>query len=499
MFVKRDVKLDAFALALLAAIVFTSLALISYDRADATVNDGQGILVYPASAVTQNICGRAGAWLADGLLRLLGVGAYFGLVSLFVVDVLLLLRREFNQRFLRMLGWGLSLVGITTLAAMVMPRLLPTTWYGPEIGPGGLLGAAGRGLVLMHFATTGAYVLIASVILAGLLLCTDYVLIKLGLLCVAVPYKVVTGTGRSRTERGDKTSRQHKKKTTNVVDDDEDDEEDDDEEVDEDQEPAVRILGRRMKSKRDEEDEEEEQDEYEADEADDEDEDYEEDEAEDEYEEEEDEDDDEEEECVEDTPRVIRTSHGGRGVRRRLAAALSIKKPPVDREREEMIASLEAASHVDETSNYELPDLNLLLEAEEMQYEQHEKEVRRKAKLLERTFASFGFNVRVVEIETGPVIAQYEVELESGLRLSKITGLADDLAIALRVPSVRIVAPIPGKNTVGIEVPNTERQLVRLREVIEEDAARARKMKIPVFLGKDVSGNPMTVDLATLP
>jgi len=105
----------------------------------------------------------------------------------------------------------------------------------------------------------------------------------------------------------------------------------------------------------------------------------------------------------------------------------------------------------------------------------------------------------VVEIETGPVIAQYEVELEAGLRLAKISNLADDLAIALRVPSVRIVAPIPGKNTVGIEVPNNERQLVRLREVIEESAGKAKKMRIPIYLGKDVSGNPLIVDLATLP
>src|SRR6185437_10103161 len=107
--------------------------------------------------------------------------------------------------------------------------------------------------------------------------------------------------------------------------------------------------------------------------------------------------------------------------------------------------------------------------------------------------------VKVVEIETGPVIAQFEVELEAGLRLSKITSLADDLAIALRVPSVRIVAPIPGKNTVGIEVPNAERQLVRLREVIEESQAKAAKMGIPIFLGKDVSGNPMVADLTSLP
>ena len=123
--------------------------------------------------------------------------------------------------------------------------------------------------------------------------------------------------------------------------------------------------------------------------------------------------------------------------------------------------------------------------------------MRRKAKILEKTFADFGFNVRVVDIQTGPVIAQFEVELEAGLRLSKITSLADDLAIALRVPSVRIVAPIPGKNTVGIEVPNHERQMVRMREVMEEANGKARKMRIPLFLGKDVAGRPMVADLTT--
>jgi S-DNA-T family DNA segregation ATPase FtsK/SpoIIIE len=83
--------------------------------------------------------------------------------------------------------------------------------------------------------------------------------------------------------------------------------------------------------------------------------------------------------------------------------------------------------------------------------------------------------------------------------LAKITNLGDDIAIALRVPSVRIVAPIPGKNTVGIEVPNENRQLVRIRDVIEETNGRAKRMKIPIFLGKDVSGNPMVVDLTSLP
>ena len=99
----------------------------------------------------------------------------------------------------------------------------------------------------------------------------------------------------------------------------------------------------------------------------------------------------------------------------------------------------------DANFDYELPPLDLLIESEEVSYEDHEKEVRRNARLLEKTFLSFGFNVKVVEIETGPVIAQYEIELEAGLRLAKITNLSDDLAIALRVPSVRIVGAYSGQ------------------------------------------------------
>ena len=168
-------------------------------------------------------------------------------------------------------------------------------------------------------------------------------------------------------------------------------------------------------------------------------------------------------------------------------------------------AALDSLDHLDDTKlpegteEYVLPGIELLTQSDEVSYDEQEVEVRRKAKILEQTFSHFGLNVRVVEIDTGPVIAQYEIELEPGLRLSKITGLSDDLAIALRVPSVRIVAPIPGKNTVGIEVPNETRHIVRLRDVIEESTSNLKKMKIPLFLGKDVSGKALTVDLASLP
>jgi S-DNA-T family DNA segregation ATPase FtsK/SpoIIIE len=119
--------------------------------------------------------------------------------------------------------------------------------------------------------------------------------------------------------------------------------------------------------------------------------------------------------------------------------------------------------------------------------------------LLERTLLDFGFNVRVVQIDSGPVITQFEIELEAGLRVSRIMSLADDLAIALAVKSVRIVAPIPNKTTVGIEVPNDHRNMVRLGEVMAGSQDQFAKFYLPLFLGKDVKGQPMVFDLADMP
>ncbi len=104
-----------------------------------------------------------------------------------------------------------------------------------------------------------------------------------------------------------------------------------------------------------------------------------------------------------------------------------------------------------------------------------------------------------MQIDTGPVITQFEIELEAGLRVSRIMSLADDLAIALAVQSVRIVAPIPGKTTVGIEVPNDHRHMVRLSDVMRGVEGRFQECRIPMFLGKDAKGQPLVFDLAEMP
>jgi S-DNA-T family DNA segregation ATPase FtsK/SpoIIIE len=149
--------------------------------------------------------------------------------------------------------------------------------------------------------------------------------------------------------------------------------------------------------------------------------------------------------------------------------------------------------------NYELPPLTLLSEPEPFPFADHDQKLRETAALLEKTFQDFELNIRVVGINTGPVITQYEVALETGMRVNKVTTLADDLALHLCVPSVRVVAPIPGKNTVGIEVPNEHRATVRLKDVIQSASRKLAKMKLPLLLGKDTEGRPLLYDLADMP
>jgi S-DNA-T family DNA segregation ATPase FtsK/SpoIIIE len=157
----------------------------------------------------------------------------------------------------------------------------------------------------------------------------------------------------------------------------------------------------------------------------------------------------------------------------------------------------EQSSNVD----YELPPLSLLNDPDPFPVADHEQKLRDMAVLLEKTFQDFGLNVKVVGIHTGPVITQYEIALETGLRLNKVTNLADDLALNLRVASVRVVAPLPGRNTVGIEVPNEIRQTVQLKELVAALAAapKVSKFRLPLFIGKDVEGRPLAYDLYDMP
>ncbi len=149
--------------------------------------------------------------------------------------------------------------------------------------------------------------------------------------------------------------------------------------------------------------------------------------------------------------------------------------------------------------DYKLPPLDLLVEPEYSFASVQEKVVKAKASALEKLLGEFSINARVVAADTGPVVTMFELELAAGVKVSQISTLANDMARALGVGAVRVVAPLPGKHTIGIEVPNSEKEKVRMKSMIKLASDKPRRMEIPLFLGKDSSGEALVSDLTTMP
>jgi DNA segregation ATPase FtsK/SpoIIIE, S-DNA-T family len=149
---------------------------------------------------------------------------------------------------------------------------------------------------------------------------------------------------------------------------------------------------------------------------------------------------------------------------------------------------------------FKLPPINLLNEAPaETNVEIQEESLEQNARRLERKLGDFGVVGEVVEILPGPVITMYELKPAPGVKISKVAGLSDDLALALRAPSVRIVAPIPGKAAIGIEIPNNQRSPVYLQEILSSQTFKSSAQRLTIALGKDITGAPFVTDLAKMP
>lgn len=158
-----------------------------------------------------------------------------------------------------------------------------------------------------------------------------------------------------------------------------------------------------------------------------------------------------------------------------------------------------AEAYPKKIENWELPPIDLLQDPEYGFTTQQEHMVREQAKVLERTLEEFRIDARVVEIDTGPVITMFELKIGAGIKVSQIASLANDIARALKAHAIRVVAPIPGKNTIGIEVPNIKKEKVRLKELMSLAGKKATEMALPLFLGKDAGGAALVADLAKMP
>lgn len=162
------------------------------------------------------------------------------------------------------------------------------------------------------------------------------------------------------------------------------------------------------------------------------------------------------------------------------------------------VLQLEHAISV-EDENYQYPPIEILSKGEKKAIKGGAKALADVATKLQKTLYSFGVQAKVENVTVGPAITRYELKPAEGVRVSKIANLADDIALNLAAETIRIEAPIPGKQAVGIEVPNHEKEMVHLREVLESDEFEDSKSKMSVALGKDVAGKVIIADMAKMP
>ena len=149
---------------------------------------------------------------------------------------------------------------------------------------------------------------------------------------------------------------------------------------------------------------------------------------------------------------------------------------------------------------YQIPSLSLLKRSNNTgKSPEIQQELERNKRMLEETLKDFNVGVSMKDVQRGPSVTRYEVQPNAGVKVSKITGLSDDIALNLSAQSIRIEAPVPGKSVVGIEVPNRKKDVVKLRDILESDAFQTAKSQLAFAVGKDIAGNAIIGDIAKMP
>jgi S-DNA-T family DNA segregation ATPase FtsK/SpoIIIE len=421
-----------------------------------------------------NVVGPVGFFLADTLVKGFGIGAFALCFYLLLMGYLVATGCPIRNQAIRMVG---------LLVCMLVLGSLMHAMLGSRSFPGGsapLGGVVGESLAWKMTSVLGKPLSLVTLLmggLAGVVLASD---------------DLLSGVLRSGTTSRKKTAASNswlatmlkpkgKSKTAAVA-----------AQAKADEEVAAprpkRAAAKNAKSSElSEEDEEWDEEEDEDWEDEDEGEEYEDDEdEEEELDEDEEEDYEDEEELEEEEVDVapaakrVRISQGAR---------------PVDADGIEVIRLTKEKELADK---YELPSLALLAEPTYLKERESDAALQQKASALMNGLTDFGVSASVDEVERGPVITRFDLNLARGTKISKVTGLADDLAMAMGVRRVRI-APVKGKSALGVEIPNKFRETVFLKELAVAQDVSKSKIAIPLFLGKDASGNPIVEDLATTP
>ncbi|MGB7581671.1 MAG: DNA translocase FtsK 4TM domain-containing protein [Sedimentisphaerales bacterium] len=402
------------------------------------IGDWPSKFVYPNNKPAANWCGPAGALFAYYLLYYIGPGIFIVLAAALYFAIAEVAEVEIDQPVLR----GVGLVLVTTAASTTFYCFTQHGIYGFPTGSGGVLGVAAAEFLRSHFATLGTAILLGTLWVVGMMLLADQVVaVFFGALGFVV--RKMLGFAAPKWLTGSEQSR------------------------------VLGQIWRRLSLKQKTEDKKQEMllrpslsaaADKNAHELPDRDTDV--------------------ESALHGTP-VIESAPAPAGAQMRLQPVTTKKTTE----------PYEPPSYAD----YTMPGMDLLDEPEHNFTSIQEKVVKAKAVALEGLLNEFDVSARVVAAETGPVVTMFELQLAAGVKVSQISSLSNDIARALGVGAVRIVAPLPGKHTIGVEVPNSEKEKVRIKDLLRLAGNKPESMAIPLFLGKDSSGEALVSDLTSMP
>jgi S-DNA-T family DNA segregation ATPase FtsK/SpoIIIE len=419
---------------------------------------------YPLNTPTSNWCGSVGAFFAYYLLYSIGPGVFVIIISTILYLAAKLMRRDIDQLIFRAIGLALLTVAISSSFQCLWPARL----FAFPFGSGGALGIATADLLKENFAQVGTFILILAIWIVGLILLADDLVLALPLIGGKFLMRllgIATPAWAVAMDQSDRLGQ------------------------------IWQRLSAKQKSKRrslrpaylqDPDMDEVLESELDLDE--------------DEYEDEAYEDADGDEEEHEDEAGIAQDAVSGKSEDKPAEKQSTFERLRALAINRNGIQPRATKPYVQPSyDDYTLPPLTLLAEPEYGYAEEQEQVVKDKAAVLQRFLSEFNVNAQVIAAETGPVVTMYEVELAAGVKVSQISGLSNDMARALSVGAVRVVAPLPGKHTIGLEVPNSKKETVRIRSLFEDSGQKHGKMAIPLFLGKDSSGESLVSDLAKMP
>jgi S-DNA-T family DNA segregation ATPase FtsK/SpoIIIE len=403
------------------------------------IGDWPSRFVWPNNEPPANWCGVSGAFFAYYLMYYIGPGVFVMLVSAICVLVAKLAHRSIGQGILRTIG----LMLVTAAASSSFYLMRPHSVFSFPMGSGGILGIGAAEFLRSHFALPGTFILITATWVVGTILLADTFMVAVlrwfGF-ALGRTVGVVSPVWSAARQQSQVLSEIWQKLSA--------------------RQRQLSAFASAMADKSAKVKEVQFESDYDEDEG------------------------------SEDTVGAAETVE-----QRQLILSLPQVRKPI----KPYVPTSDVSHPLADYEDYTLPPLELLSEPERAFASIQEKVIKAKANALEKLLTEFNVNAHVVAADTGPVITMFELELAAGVKVSQISTLSNDIARALGVGAVRVVAPLPGKHTIGIEVPNSEKEKVRVKDLIQLAGDKPQRMEIPLFLGKDSSGEALVSDLTTMP